>query len=119
MIKDRETGEINATVLPNAAQRFADDSDAYSAFSFTVREYVEGGARASKSARGRPAWGAGEGLGSGEPPGAPRSGIETPLRAAGARRRVPIRRYLFVNGGASPPFTLSPENVGSEQSSLP
>ena len=51
-------------------------------------------------------------------PTAPGSGIETPLRASGARRRVPIRRYRLVKG-ENPPFTLSPELAGSEQSSLP
>ena len=48
-----------------------------------------------------------------------RAGIETPLRAFGALRRVPIGRYCFVKGGGSPPFTLSPGHVGSERSSLP
>ena len=45
-------------------------------------------------------------------------GIATPLRASGARRRVAMRRYFLVKGGG-PPFTLSPELAGSEQSSLP
>ena len=34
--------------------------------------------------------------------------IETSLRACGARRQVPIRRCLFVNGGQGPPFHTFP-----------
>ena len=39
--------------------------------------------------------------------GASRLSIETPLRADGALRRVPIGSCRFVKGGV-PPFTLSP-----------
>ena len=89
------------------------------------------GVRVPPSAPGRAAWkrGACEARGRrgherGE--GAPRfhaarrcaPRIETPLRASGARRRVPIPGFVFVKGGV-PPFTLSPRSRGQRTSSLP
>ena len=51
-------------------------------------------ARAARRPRSRRGWGRGTRL-----PAPPGSGIETPLRACGARRRVPIRRNRIVKGG--------------------
>ena len=46
-------------------------------------------------------------------------GIETSLRASGARRQVPMRRYLLVKGGRAPPFTHSPRTRRRRTSGSP